>query len=87
MGLVGDSEMVKKFDEDFKNCSIRFGDMKKQLAEDMVKFISPIRERAEAIRNDEKYLKEVMEKGAVKARTSADVTIALVRQAIGLVYY
>jgi len=87
MGLVGDSEMVKKFDEDFKNCSIRYGDMKKQLAEDMVKFISPIRERAEAIRNDEKYLKEVMEKGAVKARTSADVTIALVRQAIGLVYY
>jgi tryptophanyl-tRNA synthetase len=61
--------------------------MKKQLAEDMVKFIRPIRERAEAIRNDENYLKEVMEKGAEKARKSAGSTIQLVRQAIGLKYY
>src|SRR4030095_5965277 len=52
MSLVGDSEMVKKFGEDFKNCTIRYGDMKKQLAEDMVRFISPIREKAEVIRND-----------------------------------
>jgi tryptophanyl-tRNA synthetase len=87
MSLVGDTEVLKKFDEDFKNCTIRYGDMKKQLAEDMVKFISPIREKAEAIRNDEKYLQEVMEKGAVKARASAGATIALVRQAIGFAYY
>jgi tryptophanyl-tRNA synthetase len=86
MSLVGDTEVLKKFDEDFKNCTIRYGDMKKQLAEDMVKFISPIREKAEAIRNDEKYLHEVMEKGAVKARASAGATIALVRQAIGFAY-
>jgi tryptophanyl-tRNA synthetase len=86
MKLVGTDDAVKKFDEDFNNCTIRYGDMKKQLAEDMVKFISPIREKAEAIRNDEKYLKEVMEKGAEKARKSAKATMELTREAIGLNY-
>jgi tryptophanyl-tRNA synthetase len=57
------------------------------LGEDMVNFIRPIREKAEAIRNDEKYLKEVMEKGAAKARKSAQATMALVREAMGLNYY
>jgi tryptophanyl-tRNA synthetase len=61
--------------------------MKKQLAEDMIRFIAPIREKANAIRNDEKYLREVMEKGAEKARKSASATIDLVREAIGLKYF
>jgi len=86
MRLVGNQDAVKKFDDDFNNCNIRYGDMKKQLAEDMVKFIKPIREKTETIRNDEKYLKEVMEKGAEKAGKSARATMALVREAIGLNY-
>jgi tryptophanyl-tRNA synthetase len=87
MKLVSAEDALQKFEEDYNKCSIRYGDMKKQLAEDMVKFISPIREKADAIRNDEKYLKEVMEKGAEKARKSAAVTMGLVRQAIGLNYF
>jgi tryptophanyl-tRNA synthetase len=79
--------VLNKFEENYRNCSIRYGDMKKQLAEDMVKFISPIREKAEGIRNDTSYLKEVMEKGAEKARKSAKATMELVRQAIGLNYF
>jgi len=87
MKLVGNENAFKKFDEDYNNCTIRYGDMKKQLAEDMIKFIRPIREKADAIRNDEKYLKEVMEKGAEKARKSAVETMELVRAAIGLKYF
>jgi tryptophanyl-tRNA synthetase len=87
MKLVSDEDVVKKFDDDFNNCSIRYGDMKKQLAEDMIRFITPIRQKADAIRNDEKYLKEVMEKGAEKARKSAHVTMELVRNAIGFNYF
>ena len=64
----------------------KYGDLKRQLGEDMVRFISPVREKAEAIRNDAKYLKEVMEKGAEKARKSAKATIDLVRNAMGLNY-
>lgn len=87
MNLVSSADVVQKFETDFNNCTIRYGDMKKQLAEDMVKFITPIREKAESIRNDEKYLKEVMEKGAEKARKSATATMELVREAIGLNYF
>ncbi len=85
--LVSEEEVLKKFEADYDNCNIRYGDMKKQLAEDMVKFIAPIREKADAIRNDNTYLKEVMEKGAEKARKSARVTMELVRKAVGLQYY
>jgi tryptophanyl-tRNA synthetase len=87
MKLVSSEEVLKKFEDDYNNCSIRYGDMKKQLAEDMVRFIAPVREKAEAIRNDEKYLKEVMEKGAEKARKSARATMALVREVMGLNYF
>jgi len=87
MKLVSAPEVVQQFDDQYNNCSIRYGDMKKQLAEDMVKFISPIREKAKAIRTDEKLLREVMEKGAEKARKSARETMLLVREAMGLNYY
>jgi len=87
MKLVSAEEVLKKFEGDYNNCNIRYGDMKKQLAEDMVRFIAPIREKADAIRNDSSYLKEVMEKGAEKARKSARVTIEEVRKAVGLQYY
>ena len=87
MNLVSSEEVIKKFEEDYNQCTIRYGDMKKQLAEDMVNFISPIREKAESIRNDERYLQEIMEKGAAKARISAKSTMELVREAIGLKYF
>ncbi|HRG26113.1 MAG TPA: tryptophan--tRNA ligase, partial [Chitinophagaceae bacterium] len=87
MKLVSTEEVIRKYDEDYNNCSIRYGDMKKQLAEDMVRFITPIREKATDIRNNETYLKEVMEMGAEKARKSARATMELVREAIGLNYF
>ena len=86
MQLVSTPEVIVKFETDYNNCTIRYGDMKKQLAEDMVNFIAPIRTRINAILNNEQYLKEVMEKGAVKARASAKATMELVRQAMGLNY-
>ncbi len=86
MKLVSKPDVIEKFNNDYNQCSIRYGDMKKQLAEDMVGFISPIRDKVNAILNDERYLKEVMEKGAEKARKSARETMALVRDAIGLNY-
>ena len=86
MSLVSKPESISFFQEAYDNCQIRYGDMKKQLAEDMVQFISPIREKAESIRNDKKYLNQVMEIGAEKARISAQATMEQVRQAMGLVY-
>ncbi len=87
MKLVSSSSVIDKFETDYNNCNIRYGDMKQQLGEDMVKFITPIRKKAESIRNNPAYLKEVMEKGAEKAGKSAKATMELVRQAIGLNYF
>lgn len=87
MRLVSKKETVEQFEADYNNCTIRYGDMKKQMAEDMVAFIAPIREKAAAIYADEKYLAEVMQTGAEKARKSAGATLALVREHMGLKYF
>ena len=87
MKLVSADDTIKKFDEDYKNCLIRYGDMKKQLGEDMVKFISPIREKVKDILGNENLLRQIMEQGAEKARVSAKATMELVREAMGLKYF
>ena len=87
MKLVSAEEVIKKYEDDFNNCVIRYGDMKKQLGEDMVQFITPIRQKAMDIMNDEKYLQQIMEAGAAKARKSSMATLDAVRQAMGLRYY
>jgi len=87
MNLVSSADVINRFENDFNNCTIRYGDMKKQLADDMVNFISPIRNQVEAILQDEKYLQHVMETGAAKAIASANATMLQVRNAMGLQYY
>ncbi len=87
MRLVSAEEVWKKFDTDFNSGNIRYGDMKKQLAEDMVAFIAPIRERANHLYQDQQYLRQVIEMGAAKARARAGETILQVREIMGLKYF
>ena len=91
MGLVSTAETVKKFEEDFNNstegnCIIRYGDMKKQLAEDMVNFIQPIRAKALDLQSNKELLLKIIHQGADKARASASKTLTNVRQAVGMNY-
>ncbi|HAN39694.1 MAG TPA: tryptophan--tRNA ligase [Chitinophagaceae bacterium] len=86
MGLVSNADTVAHFEQQFNQCTVRYGDMKKQLAEDMVQFIAPIREKAAALQNDTKQLKAIIEHGAAKARVSAQQTLQLVRDAVGVNY-
>jgi tryptophanyl-tRNA synthetase len=87
MSLVSEEQTVSKFREDFNKANIRYGDMKKQLAEDMVRFIAPIREKANDIRNDVSYLNKIMKEGTEKARISAAKTMEAARELTGLKYY
>jgi tryptophanyl-tRNA synthetase len=87
MSLVSAPETVATFDNAFKAANIRYGDMKKQLAEDMVAFIGPIRERTIALQADENALRSILKKGAEQARESASKTIAEARKHIGINYY
>jgi len=83
MDVVSDHSTVKHFKEQYADCSIRYGDLKKQLAEDIIRFTTPIRERINEIVADRKYLAGVVAKGAEKARASASQTIRDVREIIG----
>ena len=85
--LVSNEEQLSNYEEQYNNCTIRYGDMKKQLAEEMVNFIAPIRTRANEILADEKYLQQVMKQGAEKAIASAQATMQLARNAMGLNYF
>lgn len=87
MQLVSKPETVQFFEDAYVNGSIRYGDLKEQLGEDMVNFIRPIREKAKELLADENYLKQVMEKGAARARRSAVATMEKVRDVMGLNYY
>jgi tryptophanyl-tRNA synthetase len=69
------------------NVVIRYGDMKKQLAEDMIKFLEPVREKTNAMLADNQYLADVMKHSRDKARSSAAETLQLVRKAVGMQYY
>lgn len=84
--LVSDPATVAKFETDYNNCQIRYGDFKKQLGEDMVRFVAPIREKALSIQQDKAYLDKIMRQGAEKARESASRTIKIVREAMGINY-
>jgi tryptophanyl-tRNA synthetase len=92
MGLVSTPDTVQKFTADYNNssegnCIIRYGDLKKQLAEDMAAFIKPIREKATDLQKDTATLQKIMKLGAEKAGESASKTLTLVRSAIGMNYY
>ena len=87
MKLVSEDSVITKFRTDYDTCNIRYGDMKKQLADDIVKFISPIREKVKELLSNEKHLQQIMEKGADKARQSASATILETRDAMGLNYF
>lgn len=83
MNAVSDPETVQYFDDQYNNCSIRYGDLKKQLAEDIIKFTEPFRERIKALSADRDYIDKVIEIGAEKARASAVPTVRGVREIIG----
>jgi tryptophanyl-tRNA synthetase len=81
--IVSSKDTYDYFNEKYASCEIRYGDLKKQLAEDINAFCSPIRERIIEIASDEDYMKKVAELGADKARESASKTLREVRKIIG----
>lgn len=82
--LTSTPEVVKHFRDAYADCSIRYGDLKKQLADDILAVTTPIRERVNDILADEDYLRRVVKQGAEKARESAAATLADVRRIMGI---
>ena len=76
-------ETYDYFNEKWNDCSIRYGDLKKQLAADIAAFNQPIREKIEYYSNNKDLLERIAREGAEKARESASKTLAEVRKIIG----
>ncbi|MBQ2538987.1 MAG: tryptophan--tRNA ligase [Bacteroidales bacterium] len=81
--VVSTEETVEYFDDLYNRCQIRYGDLKKQLAEDMVAFVEPIRQRIIEYQADDARLRRVLDQGKEKAHESAHKTLQEVRHVIG----
>jgi tryptophanyl-tRNA synthetase len=81
--VISGQEVHDYFDELYGRCAIRYGDLKKQLAEDIVAFCAPIRERIVEYASNTAYMDKVAAAGAEKARESACRTMREVRRLIG----
>ncbi len=83
MEVASTPDTVTHFRDLYAKCEIRYGDLKKQLAEDIIALTGPIRERIKAIQSDDRYLGKVVKMGAEKARASAAKTLGEVKEIIG----
>jgi len=83
MALVSTPDTIEHFNELYNKCEVRYGDMKKQLAEDVLAFTKPIRAKILDIKQDTAYLSRAASIGAEKARESASKTLKEVREIIG----
>lgn len=85
--LVSTPEVYTFYRDAYANCNIRYGDLKKQLAQDIVAHTAPIRERILDFQKNTDLLQKIARQGAEKARESARQTIQEVRQIIGFKPY
>ncbi len=83
MDVVSTTDTTDYFRDKYNSCEIRYGDLKKQLAEDIINFTTPIRERINEIKADNAYLAKVVAMGKEKAHASASKTLKDVREIIG----
>ena len=83
LDLVSGQEAYDFYDEKWNDCSIRYGDLKKQLAEDINKFNAPIREKIKEYSSNTELLDKIAKQGAEKAQESAAKTLKEVREIIG----
>lgn len=84
MKAVSTPDTVQFFEDKWNDCSIRYGDLKKQLFEDVNAFLLPVREKIKDIKSNDEYLSSVAKRGAEQARESANATLREVRKAVGV---
>jgi len=83
MKTMSSPETYDHFSDLYDNCKIRYGDMKKQLAEDVVVFTEPFRQKISELYANPAYLRKVVAAGAEKAHASGSRTVQEVREIIG----
>ena len=82
--LTSTPDVVTHFRDAYADCSIRYGDLKKQLAEDILAVTTPIRERVNDILSNEDYMRKVVREGAERARARYQRPLKEVRHIMGI---
>lgn len=82
--LFQGTDKRKKYELSYTNEGIRYGDLKKELAEAIFKDLEPIQERRKALEADPEYVDKMMALGAKKSREIAEKTVEEVRAKMGL---
>lgn len=85
--LVATPDKVQYFLDAYNRCEIRYGDLKKEIAEDILAITTPIRERINDIKQDDAYLARVLRDGADRARARASQTLAAAREIMGIKHF
>jgi tryptophanyl-tRNA synthetase len=75
---VDPSEVEREFE------GRQYGAFKQAVADDVVEFLRPVRERYEELRPDERMLRETLLEGAGRAHSIAHQTLAEVREKMGV---
>ena len=81
--IVSTPDTYEYFDAKWKDCTLRYGDLKKQIAADLCALVGPIRERIEEYSANPDLLDRIAKEGAEVARESAAATLREVRHIIG----
>lgn len=76
---------VSQFESDYKAGNLRYSDLKKTLADDIIAALTPIREKRDELAANPKLVREILEKGAEEARSIARETMREVKEKMGLI--
>lgn len=82
--LFEGEERRKEYEEMYVGDGIRYGELKKELAEAIYKELKPMQERRKELEADKEYVDKVIAEGAEKARAVAETTVNEVKEKMGL---
>jgi tryptophanyl-tRNA synthetase len=83
-GIYSPEEEVGQIDRDCRSAEIGCVDCKKIMAENLIKALSPIREKRRELESDITKVKEIIDKGNKRAKSIAEETMEEVKEAIGI---
>jgi tryptophanyl-tRNA synthetase len=82
--LVASPDELTDWENKYQNGGMGYGQAKKRLAELMLDYFKPFREKRSELENNISYVKEVLANGAERAKAVASETLEKARQAVGL---
>lgn len=84
--LFLDGKEQKELESRFDSSGLRYGDVKKELADKVIAYFQPYREKREYLENHLDYVTQVLKDGSQKAAVEADKYLTAARSAMGLNY-